>query len=74
MTTAAAELLAAALKLSPEEQQELADGLHDRLVLPDDPVLSLSDEEYEAEMEKLADEMGLRPGEDLTWEQVRDLR
>ena len=73
MSAAVADLLAAARKLSPEEQGELADRLYEQL-LPPDPALDLSDAEYEAEVEQLADELGLQPGVDLTWEQVRELR
>lgn len=74
MTTAAVELLAAVLKLPPEDQEELAEELWDALDSPDPDLARLSDEEYEAEVEKLADELGLEPGVDLTWEQVRGLR
>ena len=70
MTTAAAALLAAVLKLSPADREELAAELWDSLDPPGSDIDRMTDAEFEAELnrrrdESLRDPAAAVPGEDV---------
>jgi putative addiction module component (TIGR02574 family) len=74
MSSKTAELLAAALKLPPEERQELADRLLDSLDPPASAIDRMTDAEFEAELTRRMDESDRDPSVRIPWEQVREMR
>ncbi len=71
MTTAAAELLAAALKLSPEEREDVAEELLHSLEPPESDIDRMTDEEFEAELNRRAEELRRDPSAGIPWEEAR---
>lgn len=69
--TTAADLLAAALKLPPDEREELAGRLWDSLDPPGSDIDRLTDEEFEAELHRRAEELRRDPSSGIPWEEVR---
>jgi Putative addiction module component len=69
MTTAVADLLKAALALSPDEQRELLDALVDHL--PDEIIPDL-DPAVVAEIHRRSGPAGSGSAEFYTWNEVRD--
>lgn len=74
MSSTVADLLAAALKLPPEERQELADRLLDSLDPPDTGIDPMTDAEFEAELKRRMEESDRDPTVRIPWEQVREMR
>jgi putative addiction module component (TIGR02574 family) len=71
MTTAAADLLAAALKLSPEDREELVGELWDSLDPPESDIDRMTDEEFEAELNRRREESRRDPSVMIPWEEVQ---
>lgn len=71
MSTAVADLLAAAMKLSEEDRQELADRLLDSLDPDPTGINGMTDEEFEAELNRRAEELRRDPSAGIPWEEVK---
>ncbi len=71
MPTTVTELLAAALKLSPDEREDLAEQLWDSLDAPGSAVDEMTDAELEAELNRRRDESLRDPSAAVPWEEVR---
>ena len=74
MPTTVNELLAAALTLSPAEQEELADRLWDHLDPPPADIDAMTEEEFAAELDRRHAEYLRDPSVGIPWEQVREMR
>lgn len=74
MSQAVADLLAAALRLSPDEREELASQLYDSLDGPPSDTDRMTDAEFEAEILRRAAESDRDPSVRIPWDQVRDMR
>lgn len=75
MPTSAAELLEAALKLPPEQREELAERLLDSLDPPPQAEAGeVIDEEFAAELRRRMAESDRDPSVRIPWEQVREMR
>jgi putative addiction module component (TIGR02574 family) len=71
MSTKLAELLSAALALTPAEREELADCLWASL---DPPDAELTEEEFVAELNRRAMELKADPSAGVSWDDVHNLR
>ena len=71
MSTTAAEVLSAALKLSPEEREDLAEQLFDSLDGPGNAIDAMTDAEFEAELARRREEARRDPSVMIPWEEVR---
>lgn len=71
MSRVVAELLAAALKLTPDERNELAEQLLDSLDPADTGIDAMTDEEFKAELDRRAAEAERDPSVMIPWEEVR---
>ena len=74
MSAAVADLLAAALKLPPEDREALADHFRDSLDPPGSDIDRMTDAEFEAELNRRAAESDRDPSSRIPWEQVREMR
>lgn len=71
MSRAVAELLAAALKLPPDEREALAERLWASLDPPGTGIDEMTDEELKAELDRRAEEAERDPSVMIPWEEVR---
>lgn len=71
MPTNAADLLTAALKLSPEEREFFAERLLESLDGPDNSIDAMNDEEFEAELNRRHEEARRDPSSLIPWEEVK---
>jgi len=74
MASTAAEVLSAALKLSPEEREHLAEQLFESLERPGNAIDEMTDVEFEAELARRIEEAERDPSVMIPWEQVREMR
>ncbi|HEV3146845.1 MAG TPA: addiction module protein [Gemmataceae bacterium] len=73
MSEKVAELLKAALLLSPDERQELVECLEDSLDSPDLHD-GMTEEEFVAELNRRAAELKADPSLGIPWEEVKKMR
>lgn len=71
MSQVVTELLAAALKLSPEEREALAERLWDSLGPPDTGIDAMSEAELEVELNRRREEARRDPSVMVPWEEVK---
>lgn len=71
MPTAVADLLAAALQLPPDQRQHLADQLLDSLDPPNTGIDEMTEEEFEAELNRRYEESLRDPSVCVPWEEVK---
>jgi putative addiction module component (TIGR02574 family) len=73
MSEKAAELLKAALLLSPDERQELVECLEESLDAPDLHD-GITEEEFAAELNRRHEELLRDPSAGIPWEEVKKMR
>jgi len=71
MPLAYAEILNAALKLSPEERESVVEQLIESLDGPGNPIDAMNDEEFEAELNRRHEEARRDPSSLIPWEEVK---